>query len=104
PLVSAPRGSCCLRGLILQMDRGEGRISFLYLACPTLWREVSEISAPWGREAATLLKRRRHPCLSKRSMIYTSLRRPLLIGAIVCAERGANFPLDHRAFLRWMSR
>src|SRR5262245_30065679 len=67
PLVSAPRGSCCLRGL---MDRRE--VSLLYLACPTLWREVSEISAPWGREAATFRKRRRHPCLSKRSMIYTS--------------------------------
>ena len=34
----------------------------------------------------------------------TSLRRRSLIGAIVCAERGANIPLDLRTFLRWMSR
>src|SRR5262249_23750197 len=55
--------------------RTRGAGSLLYLACPTLCREVSAISAPWGREAATFRKRGRHPCLSKRSMIYTSLRR-----------------------------
>jgi hypothetical protein len=27
-----------------------------------------------------------------------------LIGAIVCAEGGANIPLDLRTFLQWMSQ
>jgi hypothetical protein len=34
----------------------------------------------------------------------TNLPRGWLIGAVVCAERGANIPLDFRTFLQWMSR